>query len=838
MKAVIMAGGESTRLRPLTCNQPKPMVPVLDRPVMEYIVELLKRYGIEEILVTLFYLPEAIRNHFGDGSDFGVQIRYFVEEFPLGTAGSVRNARRHLDETFLVISGDTLTDINLDRLVAFHRQKNAMGTLALTKVDNPTEYGIVMTNNEGKVIKFLEKPGWSEAFSDLANTGIYVLEPEIFDYFEDQQVFDFSRDLFPILLPKDRSLYALECPEYWCDIGNIQQYRQANLDMLNGIPDLAINGKYASPGIFLGHDAIISSSASLESPCYIGSRVHIKNGVKIGGGTVVGTGSIINEGASIKRSVLWEKVFVGKKTELRGAIVGANGILRGENTVLEGAVIGCESTLGNGSQVRSGVRIWPEKNIEAGSIVSSNLVWGTRLKKFLFGVRGITGLVNIDITPEFLAKLGAAYGTVIGRGKKIAVGSDTSNASKMLKRSFISGVLSTGVDVFDLGNATSGITRYSTRLLQVDGGVQIRQSYEDETALLVEFFDKRGLNLHFNTRQKIENVFFREAFARADVEGVGDTIFLANIVAQYLEGIIRNTDFEVIQKAKYKVAFYFDESNFTSFLPVLLEGMGCTIILPTGMEHGCRVRTLDDIVTGIELLKTTVVDQGLDLGVLIDQNADRLILIDEQGNVITDEQMLTLVSFLLLKFSHGQAISISVAAPRVIQELAHEYQGMVIRTQPLNSGIIVTGIKESKVYFEQDEVPEFQIMCDAITSLAKILELMARDRVSLSTLAATVPSFYIDRQEVHCPTEDKGRVMRRLVEQLREDRLELAQGIRVFHEEGWSLVLPDDEEPIFTIFTEASSLEKAIQITRRYVAMINHSRLLEGKLQLGEMTGD
>jgi len=826
MKAVIMAGGESTRLRPLTCKQPKPMVPVMDRPVMEYIVELLKRHGFEDIIVTLFYLPNAIRQHFGDGSQFGVKMRYFVEEFPLGTAGSVRNARRHLDGTFLVISGDTITDIDLARVVEFHRQKRSLATLALTQVDNPLEYGIVMTDDEGRITRFLEKPSWSEAFSDMANTGIYVLEPDIFDYFEDKQVFDFSKDLFPLLMAKNKPLYATLCPEYWCDIGSVQQYRQANFDILKGLVKVRIDAQEIEDGVYVGEGVSVASDARIEGPCYLGSGCRIKKGASIGAYSVIGRGSIINEGTSVKRSVLWNKVFAGKKTELRGAIVCGNAVLKGHNTVLEGTVIGDGCVLGAESQVQMDVRIWPEKNIETGSIINTNIIWGTRLSKFRFGSLGVSGLINLEITPEFLAKLGAAYGTLIGQGKCVAVSCDSLNASKMFKKSFIAGVLSTGVNVYDLGMATSGIVRYITRLLKCDGGVQIRQSPDDETALVVEFFDKWGLNLHVNTRRKMENIFSREAFVRADAEEVGETVYFSNVIAQYIEGMMQTTDFNVIHEARFRVALYYDVRNFTSFLPVLLSRIGCQIITPEGLEEGRGVKTLDDFAAGIKALKSAVMQHQADMGVLIDQNADRLVLVDEKGEVITDEQMVNLISFLLLKFTRRQAVPVPVAAPRVIEELAHEYDGLVLKAQGAGSGMIVTGVAENKILFEGDEIPEFQIMCDAITSLVKILELMGREKLRLSELVATMPVFYLDRQEVHCPAEEKASVMRRLLTQFKDDQLELTDGIKILHEEGWSLVLPDDEEPLFTVFTEASSLEKANEITRKYVSIINQMRCL------------
>ena len=212
MKAIVMAGGKGTRLRPLTCKQPKPMVPIAGRPMVEYILALLKQYRFTDIGMTLFYLPELITNYFGDGREFGVNLRYFVEETPLGTAGSVKNAEAFLDETFLVISGDALTDINLAEALVFHRARRALVTIVLTKVTNPLDYGVVITEEDGRIKRFLEKPGWGEVFSDTVNTGIYLIEPEVFRYYEKDQAVDFSKDLFPLLLKAGEPLYGYMWP--------------------------------------------------------------------------------------------------------------------------------------------------------------------------------------------------------------------------------------------------------------------------------------------------------------------------------------------------------------------------------------------------------------------------------------------------------------------------------------------------------------------------------------------------------------------------------------------------------------------------------------------------
>src|SRR5947207_8755726 len=232
MKAVVMAGGEGTRLRPLTSNQPKPMVPIVGDRCMEPIIELLKVHGFEDVIVTVAFLPQAIRSYFGGGETLGVDVSYSVEESPLGTAGSVRLAAGRLDDTFLVISGDALCDLDLTRLVEFHREKDASVTIGLKSVANPLEFGIVVTDDEGRVERFLEKPSWGQVFSDTINTGIYVLEPEVLRHVPTDRPFDFSKELFPLLLEMGRPIYGHVFDGYWQDIGNLDQFRQANLDAL------------------------------------------------------------------------------------------------------------------------------------------------------------------------------------------------------------------------------------------------------------------------------------------------------------------------------------------------------------------------------------------------------------------------------------------------------------------------------------------------------------------------------------------------------------------------------------------------------------------------------
>ena len=439
-----MAGGSGSRLRPLTCDLPKPMVPVMGRPVITYSIELLKKYGIKDIGITLQYLPQAIQDYFRDGSEYGAKLHYFIEDTPLGTAGSVKNAEEFLDETFVVISGDALTDINIKKAVNFHREKGALVTLVLKRVKVPLEYGVVITGEDGSISRFVEKPNWSEVFSDTVNTGIYILEPEVLSFFKKGHKFDFSQDLFPMLLDRGEPMYGYITDEYWCDIGNVQTYLQAHYDMLSGRVKFPLTVKKIDENIWVGEKVDIDPTARLEGPCYIGDYTQLREGAHIGAYTVIGNHNYIGPHTSIKRSVLWDRNKLGRCVEIRGAAICSGTDLREMVSVYEGAVVGDGCMLKARVCVKPDVKIWPGKVIEHGACVQYNVLWGTRINRTIFGKNGVTGRLNADVDPRFIVRLGCAFGAGLKPNKRIGVSCDEINGSAMLKYGMVSGLLSAG----------------------------------------------------------------------------------------------------------------------------------------------------------------------------------------------------------------------------------------------------------------------------------------------------------------------------------------------------------------------------------------------------------
>jgi mannose-1-phosphate guanylyltransferase / phosphomannomutase len=373
MKAVIMAGGKGTRLQPLTSNQPKPMIPIVNTPCMEHIVRLLKRYDFEDILVTLEFMPEVIQEYFGDGSEWGVKMSYSVEEKPLGTAGSVKYVEDRLTERFVVVSGDALTDVDLEKAVALHKERGAEVTLVLKKVDDPSEFGIVVIEDDGRVSDFLEKPDEEEVFSYTANTGIYIVEPDALRDVPEGQEYDWSKEQFPKMLEEGRPIYGYVMDGYWEDIGNIEQYMGAQRDVLDGkVRGVRPPGKEVRKGVYVG-DGVEVNEEYLDGPVVLGNGVRISSGARVGPYSVLAPNVSVGAGASVKESTVAEGASIGEGAGLDGALIGRSCTVGDYARLLEGSVLGDEVEVGQGATVATGVSVYPKESIERGAAVTEDI---------------------------------------------------------------------------------------------------------------------------------------------------------------------------------------------------------------------------------------------------------------------------------------------------------------------------------------------------------------------------------------------------------------------------------------------------------------------------------
>jgi NDP-sugar pyrophosphorylase family protein len=336
MKGLILAGGKGTRLRPLTINTPKPVVPVANAPFLLYQIDLMRSAGIHEIILSLSYQPRKIEDLLKDGSDYGVTIKYAVEGTPLGTGGAFKNAEEQIDSSTVVFNGDILTGLDLNAVIAGHKKANAVATLVLTPVENPSAYGLVETDADGRVLRFIEKPGPGEVTCNTINAGVYVLEPSVLRYMPKGEPYSFERGLFPTLLENKELVLSYVLNGYWIDIGTPQKYLEVHHDILAG--------KFHSPRLSRNGNTNASSAAFIDAKSIIDSDVTIRSGVRIEN-SVIGRNCKINESAQIIDSVIWPGTTIDADARISGAIVG-KGCMIGPSAVLNpGTVLGDKSVL-------------------------------------------------------------------------------------------------------------------------------------------------------------------------------------------------------------------------------------------------------------------------------------------------------------------------------------------------------------------------------------------------------------------------------------------------------------------------------------------------------------
>lgn len=805
-----MAGGEGTRLRPLTSNQPKPMVPIVGKPCMEHILELLREHGFDSVIVTLAFMPQAIRGYFGAGETLGLPIEYSVEEQPLGTAGSVRLASPALDDTFLVISGDALCDVDLSALVAFHREKGAAATIGLKSVENPLEFGIVVTDEEGRIERFLEKPSWGQVFSDTINTGIYVLEPEVLRHVPRDRPYDFSKELFPLLLEMGRPLYGYSLDGYWQDIGNLDQYRQANFDALDEKVRLNIPGIRLRGNVWVGEGVDVDDLEQVEGPAFVGKYCRVARDAQVGPYSVLSNGVTLRERARVARSVLDASTHVGRSSLIEGAILGRACDVRDHVRVQEGAAIGDEVTIGSESSVMPGVRIYPYKEVETGSQIYESLIWESRASSRLFGTDGVTGLVNVDLTPETAVRLAAALGTALKRGERVVASRESPGACRMIKRAMIAGLNSTGVDVADLRVSPPAVTRHVLKTQGYAAAIHIGASHVDPELVSVRIFEPPGIQLTDGLQKEIEKHFTRQELRRVAFGEIGVVGYPARVRESYAQDLLDWLDVETIRARRFRIVVDYGYSAAAFALPMLLGPLGVEAVTAHGFFTDAR-ETTGTLAQAVGHTKRLVAAVGADLGVVFDRGAERLYLIDELGREVPVERTLLLFLRLLGAAGAQGKVAVPVTVTSQVDRIAAAAGLEVVRTRASLAALTRAAAEEGVVFAGAVGggyvFPEFLPGYDAMAVLSKLLELLAPVGTPLSELAAAVPPSTVVHRQLHCPWARKGLVMRILNERFSGRDVDLLDGIKIFDERGWAQVLPDTEEPLLHLYAEGETID-------------------------------
>ncbi|MBV6507187.1 MAG: Glucose-1-phosphate adenylyltransferase [Acidimicrobiales bacterium] len=817
-----MAGGEGTRLRPLTSNLPKPMLPLVNRPMMEHVVTLLRDNGFDDIVVTLSYLPDSISSYFGDGREHDVRMTYSTEEAPLGTAGSVRHARRELEDTFLVISGDVVTDIDLTKLVEFHRERPALATMALVSVDNPLEFGMVITREDGSVERFLEKPSWGQVFSDTVNTGVFVLEPEIFDHIEPDRPVDFSGEVFPSLIDRG-GVFGCLTEGYWEDVGTVASYLRAHKDLLDGRVSAQIPGFQVSQGVWVGEGAGIDHDARVVGPAVVGENASVEAGAVLGEYAVIGASVRLHKDCDLERSVVHDNAYLGEAVKLRGTVVGRRCDIRTSVRCEEGVVLGDDCFVGEHAVIGADVKVYPLKSVESGAVVNNSIIWESRGARSLFGRNGVSGLANVDMTPEFAAKVAMAFATTVKKQDVVVASRDSSRSARMLKRAMMAGFNACGVDVLDLEAASVPVTRFVCRRPLVSAGVTVGLLEDDPDSVEIRFFDGSGADIPEERRRKVERLFTRGDFRRVLPGEIGEIGLPPLALEHYAVALEHTIDLASVGGAGFKVVLDYSCGSTSHVMPNVLAKVGAEVLAvnPFSSTRGAHAR---DHETRAREVAALVVASSADLGAVLGVDGERLTVIDDTGRVLSHAEALLAMLEVLAERLAESFVGLPVNVTGAVEDVVRSHGGRIVWTK-VSAPALMDRAKEPDAILVADGcggfiVPAFLPAFDAAAALVLLMERLALTGRSLSSVVEGLPELNLVEDTVATPWEQKGGVMRELLESSKARQTLLVDGLKVFHDRGWVLILPDPEGPFTHLWAESESREAAQRLCRDYSAQI------------------
>ena len=761
MKAIIMAGGEGTRLRPLTCDCPKPMIRLMNRPVMGYALALLKRHGITQVAATLGYLPDAIMDAFSGGDAFGVDLRYYVEDAPLGTAGGVKRAADFLDEPFVVLSGDGVTDLDLMSAAAFHREKGALATLVLKRADNPLDYGVVLTGPEGRVRAFREKPDWSEVVSDTVNTGIYILEPEVLERIPADKPCDFGHDLFPALVKAGLPVYGYVMEGYWCDIGDVRAYLAAHADAMEG--RIRLEGLMPGPArVVQQGGAQVDRSAVLEGPCLIGRNARVLAGAYVGPYSVIGPDCVIGENASVKRSVLWQGARLMPGAQARGCVLGAGAALGEGAQAYEEAVLGTGAAAGRRSVLLPGVKLWPGKETGDGERLESNRVWGNRRETaFENGAMALS-------SPAQAARAAQALCAAL-QPKELLLGRCGGGASDALWHAAAAGAMAQGVRVVDAGAGPLPQLRFAQRMLRADGAALVT-----EGGLLP--LDGHGARLLSRRQREILARNARQDFA-APFASDAPPILPAG-----------PTDAAWVAEAAARFTADADAAP-----PVVLysrDGRLMELAERAYRRAGLRARTVsapEDLEPAPGEVAVEILEEGWSLT-------------DEVG-LLTEGERQLLAAWTALELGEEELL-LPVQATRAIHTLAQR-SGARAEYVAGEEALWLSALAQRRPL-------QFLLQTDGVAASLCALSALTASGLTLADWRRSMPTVPRRSRSVAIPLSQTGRVLRALAQ--RERDVELGGGMRLRRKDGWAWIGPDERRAAFRVVAEAASDETAREL--------------------------
>lgn len=827
MKAVVMAGGFGTRIQPLTNSLPKPMLPVVNIPMMERVINRVVDAGIRDIVILLYFKPEVIKEHFGDGSRLGINIEYVLPDDDYGTAGAVKKAEPFLDDTFMIVSGDLVTDFDFKKVIDFHNEKKSKLTITLTPVVDPLQFGVVITDENDRIQKFLEKPSWGEVFSDTINTGIYILEPEILKHIPEGESFDFGKNLFPNLMDAEVPLWGCSIKGYWRDVGNPKSYREAHLDILEGAIKLKYSGekKEFPRGIaYLDEGSKLDDSVSVEGSVIVGKNSHIQGNVKLKD-VVIGSDCVIAEGSEIKDSVIWDRCSFGMKCDIYNSVICNDNKFGKKVKVKEGAITAEWCEVDHLVSFEKDVIVWPQKVIEEAAVISNNIIWGTKYKASIFESGKVVGRANLELYCEMATKIAESFGSMLPIGSKVYLSRDYHKSSRMIKRAVLVGLISTGVDAIDVRVLPSNVMRHNlAENDSVAAGIHVRQSVEDITATEILFFNNEGLFIDTNTEKSCEKVFFRENFRRVASDEIGE--ILEHDAQRYRENyekvIYSRINKEAFNKKDLKVGIDLLFGSTSNIVPDVLNGLDIENVILNAYSSDKKLSKLPSLLENSQKNMSKIVKSlGFDIGFVIFPNGQKLRIADDVGN--TYEPYITLLGVLKLidlAIDEEVEVFLPVNTPDVLD---NSLKNVKIKrgkfsnfTESILKEFYLIANTEGNFAFSR-----FGLQYDSVFASIKILELLAITGADFSDLTSQIPNFYYKEEMVDCPADKKGKMMRKFMEEGKDRETSYVDGIKFWLDGNSSvLMIPSTSGDFVKLYVQADSVKEGEKVFGEYAEKI------------------
>ncbi len=829
MKAVVMAGGFGTRIQPLTNSRPKPMLPIINRPMMEHTMMNLKELGITEFIVLLYFKPEIIKEYFGDGSDFGIKITYVVPDDDYGTAGAVKLAQKYIgNDNFIIISGDLVTDFDFQKIFDYHAEKKSKLTITLTSVDNPLEFGVVIANEEGKIEKFLEKPSWGEVFSDTINTGIYVIEPEILNYIPANENYDFAKDLFPRLMREGIDLMAGHAQGYWRDVGNPESYRDVYDDILNGKIALKmspVERRFPDGVLYSDEPYELDSSVEIIGTVILGKGVIVKKGVKLNN-VVVGDNVTLGAESKIRNTVIWDNVKMGRHAMLDGCVICNNNVLGKNVTAKAGMILaeGCE--IGQLVKVEQDVTIWPDKIIEDAAIISNGVILGSRYKNSIVENGMVMGQSNVELSCEMATKLAEAFGAQLPVGSTVLVSRDYHKSSRMLKRAFLGGLLASGVNVIDYNGIASPVLRCNLSSHdEYVAGIHFNQKIDDPTSTVITFYNDEALRINSEVSKKVEKAFFKETFRRVDYSRIGQ-IYESDHDKEYM--VYKQNVEELLALHKFKcidcrIAVDMMHGMAAEVFPDILNDLGIDNITFNAYPDEQRLANIMTLAKrSREDMSAVVKALNLDAGFMLYPYGQRLDIMCDKGNILEKQTALYVVLSLLDMEAKSIGSKKRVFLPTWAADIVY-YENLEIErgqyanfksAQMKSYDLVATG--EGNFAFT-----DFATHRDSMFASLKILEMLLNHKVKLSELIDAIPEFYYHSSQAPCSQALKGKMMRMFLEDAKGKESSTLDGVKIWlDKDDWILMIPDQYSDHLNLYIQAIDEKRGQAILENYTAKI------------------